>query len=94
VSDNTTQTAAHLEPVWRIVGILARAGCVLAYSEWRHCWLGRCPVDAEHLLTLYRGSDGGAELECVEGCEPDAVLRALGLSCFALWPPYVSALAA
>jgi hypothetical protein len=80
--------------VWRIVGILARAGCVLAYSEWRHCWLGRCPVDAEHLLTLSRGSDGAAELECGDGCERDEILRALGLNCFALCQPYPSALAA
>jgi hypothetical protein len=81
--------------VWRIVGILARAGCRLEYSEWRNCWLGSCPLDAEHTLMLFRGKDDSAELECVENCELDAVLRALGLTCFALCPPYVhSALAA
>jgi hypothetical protein len=76
-------------PVWRIRTVLERAGCEPWYSEFRGCWLARCPCNPDHRLSLYRGADGRAELECFDECDPDAILRALRLSFFDLCPRYV-----
>jgi hypothetical protein len=76
-------------PVWRLVTILDRAGHEPWYGQFHGHWFARCPLDGEHDLTLSRGCGGRAELDCLDGCDRDGVLRALGLSLFDLHPAYV-----
>jgi hypothetical protein len=83
----------------RICRALEYAGCERELSQWLWpgCWLARCPCDHaqplfEHSLQLKRGDDGRAELDCMEGCREEAILRALNLCpVFGLAPPFVRA---
>jgi hypothetical protein len=84
-SRRLSEPHSNENPVWHIVGRLETAW----FSELRGCWLAQCPLDAVHVLSLSRGEDGCAVLECLDGCDWDEVRRALGLGVFDLAGRYV-----
>jgi hypothetical protein len=52
-------------------------------------WKARCPAhdDRRPSLSVLHGDNGGAVLHCHAGCEPKAVVAALGLTMADLMPP-------
>lgn len=52
-------------------------------------WVARCPAhdDKSPSLTVREMDDGRVLLHCFAGCEPDAVIGAVGLEFDALFPP-------
>jgi len=53
-------------------------------------WAARCPAhdDAKASLSIAAGDNGGAVLHCHAGCEPAAVVAALGLTLADLMPEH------
>jgi hypothetical protein len=61
----------------------------------RQGWLGRCPAhdDRSPSLSIREGRDGRSLVRCFAGCEPSAIVQALGLELrdlFADAPPQLS----
>ena len=55
-------------------------------------WSACCPAheDRRASLSISEGENGGAVLHCHAGCEPEAVVAALGLSLADLMPPHTA----
>ncbi len=58
------------------------AALVKGRSVGRNRWQALCPAhtDRSPSLSIAEGQDGRVLLHCFAGCEPDAILRALGLT--------------
>lgn len=56
--------------------------------EVKGCWKAKCPAhdDKRPSLSVAEGEDGRILLKCFAGCEPEAIVKALGLTVCDLFP--------
>jgi KaiC/GvpD/RAD55 family RecA-like ATPase len=82
-----------MTPADLVVGKLAAHGCNPRQSPGRDQWTAKCPHGAGHArgdkrpsMSVGVGADGRALVHCETGCNPDDIVRALGLSFLDLFP--------